>query len=243
MAIFDDHEILLDSLSSWVEMSASDFELVLRASIWLQLVHIDNFPADLVFLNFLSKTLSMCARSRMPLVDSDSRHPLQRKCRPLPAGRHNSKMHLQLVSEKYAEVNRPASKRAEFIRRAAEDAERARSGEYGVPVSSPCCTNHDSYRGPGRRSTSHSDSRGVPVLACGIRIDFPLVAFPRRRLLEIASAAAVAGRSPMLDTVGDQYVFDGDQVAIDGVDVPYESLCGALGAQQRLRPKARVQLR
>ena len=26
--------------------------------------------------------------------------------------------------------------------------------------------------------------------------------------------------------IGDQYVFDGDQVAIDGADVSYESLCG-----------------
>ena len=27
--------------------------------------------------------------------------------------------------------------------------------------------------------------------------------------------------------MGDQYIFDGDQVAIDGVDVTYEPLCGA----------------
>ena len=27
--------------------------------------------------------------------------------------------------------------------------------------------------------------------------------------------------------VGDRFIFDGDQVAIDGVDVTYESLCGS----------------
>jgi thymidine kinase len=77
---------------------------------------------------------------------------------------------------------------------------------------------------------------GVPVLAYGIRTDFQTVAFPgSRRLLEIAHSLEElkticrCGRKAMFNArkIGDTYVFDGDQVAIDGVDVTYESLCGA----------------
>ncbi|VEG26370.1 thymidine kinase [Actinomyces howellii] len=81
----------------------------------------------------------------------------------------------------------------------------------------------------------------VPVLAYGIRTDFRTVSFPgSRRLLEIAhsleelkticrcgrkalfSARRVAGSA---DSAGG-FVFDGDQVAIDGAEVTYEALCG-----------------
>ena len=204
LAILDDHEVLLDSLTSWIAANAPDFELVLSASTWLQLVHSDRFPTDLVFLDFqlkepvsiearvrtcraagakvivlssldsresrqraidagasafLSKTLSMsevmdAARAVMG-VQSDS--DLQRDWRPLPVGAsgttrpklspgeveaftlyvsgastadvaarmnvqyETAKTYLRRVREKYAKANRPASKRAELIRRAAED--------------------------------------------------------------------------------------------------------------------------
>jgi thymidine kinase len=77
---------------------------------------------------------------------------------------------------------------------------------------------------------------GVPVLAYGIRTDFQTVAFPgSRRLLEIAHSLEElkticrCGRKAVFNArrIGERYVFDGDQVAIDGVDVTYESLCGA----------------
>lgn len=76
---------------------------------------------------------------------------------------------------------------------------------------------------------------GVPVLAYGIRTDFQTVAFPgSRRLLEIAHSLEElkticrCGRKAMFNarTVDGEFVFDGDQVAIDGTDVSYESLCG-----------------
>jgi len=75
----------------------------------------------------------------------------------------------------------------------------------------------------------------VPVLAYGIRTDFQTVAFPgSRRLLEIAHSLEElkticrCGRKAIFNarTVDGEFVFDGDQVAIDGVDVGYESLCG-----------------
>jgi len=85
---------------------------------------------------------------------------------------------------------------------------------------------------------------GVPVLAYGIRTDFQTVAFPgSRRLLEIAHSLEElkticrCGRKAMFNarTVNGEFVFDGDQVAIDtssglsasgAQDVAYESLCG-----------------
>ena len=75
----------------------------------------------------------------------------------------------------------------------------------------------------------------VPVLAYGIRTDFQTGACPgRRRLLEIAHSLEElkticrCGRKAVFNarSIDGRFVFDGDQVAIDGVDVSYESLCG-----------------
>ena len=77
---------------------------------------------------------------------------------------------------------------------------------------------------------------GVPVLAYGIRTDFQTVAFPgSRRLLEIAHSIEElkticrCGRKAVFNarTVDGEFIFDGEQVAIDLVqDVSYQSLCG-----------------
>ena len=76
---------------------------------------------------------------------------------------------------------------------------------------------------------------GVPVMAYGIRTDFRTRAFPgSARLMELAHSLEElkticrCGRKAVFNTrkVGEQFVFEGDQVAIDGVEVTYESLCG-----------------
>jgi thymidine kinase len=76
----------------------------------------------------------------------------------------------------------------------------------------------------------------VPVLAYGIRTDFQTVAFPgSARLMEIAHSLEElkticrCGRKAIFNSrkIDDAFVFDGDQVAIDGEHVTYESLCGA----------------
>jgi DNA-binding NarL/FixJ family response regulator len=204
LALLDDHEVLLDSMSSWIIANAPDFHLVLSAKSWIEMVHSDNFPTDLVFIDFqlnepvsiearvrtcraagatvivlsgldtneareralaagasafLSKTLSMpevmdAAREIMGVARDSS---LQRDWRPLPIGATNptkpklsageedafrlyvrgfstsevaqqmnvqyetAKTYLRRVREKYARVGRPASRKAELIRRAAED--------------------------------------------------------------------------------------------------------------------------
>ena len=204
LALLDDHEVLLDTISSWIYANAPDFDLVLSASTWLELVHSDNFPTDLVFIDFqLQETISIEARVRtcraagakvivissldtreareralaagaaaflvktLPMreimdtarriMGIDHGAELQKDWRPLPIGAMNqsrpklsagevealklyvsglsttevaermnvryetAKTYLRRVREKYAKAHRPASKKAELIRRAAED--------------------------------------------------------------------------------------------------------------------------
>lgn len=204
LAILDDHEVLLDSLGSWISANAPDFDLVLSAQTWLELVHSDNFPTELVFLDFqLKESVSIEARVRtcraagakvIILSSLDTREarerafqagvseflskslPMrevmdtarrvmgvdvatdqQKDWRPLPVGAviqirpklsrgeeealklyvsglstievarkmdvqyETAKTYLRRVREKYAKANRPASKKADLIRRAAED--------------------------------------------------------------------------------------------------------------------------
>ncbi|MBH0054910.1 MULTISPECIES: response regulator [unclassified Salinibacterium] len=204
LAILDDHEVLLDSLNSWITNNAPDFDVVLTASTWLELVHSDRFPTELVFLDFqLKEPVSIEARVRtcraagakvIVLSSLDSREARDRALaagaatflskslpmhevmdaarqimgvegegsqqhdwRPLPSGSadqskpklsageadaltlyasglstpqvaermnvqyETAKTYLRRVREKYAKANRPASKKADLIRRAAED--------------------------------------------------------------------------------------------------------------------------
>ena len=74
----------------------------------------------------------------------------------------------------------------------------------------------------------------VPVLTYGIRTDFKTLSFPgSRRLLEIAHSLEElkticrCGRKAMFNgrLLNGFFVFDGEQVAIDGDQVTYESLC------------------
>lgn len=76
----------------------------------------------------------------------------------------------------------------------------------------------------------------VPVLAYGIRTDFQTKGFPGSiRLLEIAHSLEElkticrCGRKAMFNArkLNGVFTFDGAQVAIDGEDVSYESLCPA----------------
>lgn len=82
----------------------------------------------------------------------------------------------------------------------------------------------------------------VPVLAYGIRTDFLTNGFPGSlRLLEIAHSLEElkticrCGRKAMFNArkMDDKFVFDGEQVAIDGVHVTYESLCPSCYLSER----------
>lgn len=74
----------------------------------------------------------------------------------------------------------------------------------------------------------------IPVICYGLRTDFQTAAFPgARRLLEIAHSLEElkticrCGRKAVFNgrLANGEFVFDGEQVAIDGVEVTYESMC------------------
>jgi thymidine kinase len=82
----------------------------------------------------------------------------------------------------------------------------------------------------------------VPVLAYGIRTDFLTHGFPGSlRLLEIAHSLEElkticrCGKKAMFNArkVNGDFVFDGEQVAIDGAQVSYESLCPSCYFRER----------
>jgi thymidine kinase len=82
----------------------------------------------------------------------------------------------------------------------------------------------------------------IPVLAYGIRTDILTFSFPgSRRLLEIAHSLEElkticrCGKKAMFNgrMQGGQFTFSGDQVAIDGESVSYESLCPSCYFRER----------
>jgi thymidine kinase len=83
----------------------------------------------------------------------------------------------------------------------------------------------------------------VPVLAYGIRTDFLTHGFPGSlRLLEIAHSLEElkticrCGKKAMFNArlIDGRFVFDGEQVAIDGEHVTYESLCPSCYLREKL---------
>ncbi len=82
----------------------------------------------------------------------------------------------------------------------------------------------------------------VPVLCYGIRTDFLTNGFPGSlRLMEMAHSLEElkticrCGRKAMFNgrKLDGEFIFVGDQVAIDGVAVTYESLCGVCYLNER----------
>ena len=204
VALLDDHELLLDSMTAWLGEHAPDLDVVLTATTWLELVHHPLFPTDLVFVDVqLREPVSIEARVRTcraagakvivltgldtpelkeralragaaafvpksrPLAEvvviarevvglGDGRST-SRDWRPLPAAAEvvqrprlslgeesalrlyasglstnavavemhvqfeTAKTYLRRVREKYARVDRPASRKSELIQRALED--------------------------------------------------------------------------------------------------------------------------
>ncbi len=197
IALLDDHEVLLDSIRSWIRFNAPDFDVVIAATTWLQLMHSPDFPTELVFIDVqLREPVSLEARVRtclaagakvIVLTGLDTSELRERslaagasafvsKAEPLeevleiarrvvglaPAGQgpepepafqrprlsvgeeealrlyvsghstnevaeamnvrfETAKTYLRRVREKYAKVQRPASRRSDLIQRATED--------------------------------------------------------------------------------------------------------------------------
>lgn len=65
VALLDDHELLLDSLSQWIHDHEPRFELCVAQTTWAGLVHDPAFPVDLVMMDLnLAEQVSIEARVR-----------------------------------------------------------------------------------------------------------------------------------------------------------------------------------
>jgi DNA-binding NarL/FixJ family response regulator len=208
LALLDDHELIVDSLSTWFTDNALDFEVAVRATSWMDLIRDPGFPVDLVLMDLqLGDSVSIESRIRacraagakvlvVSAVDDEAsrerclaagaagfvsktlpadqlaelarraargerlrRHPSTVHARPaaeqttaegpqsahlsageeralrfyaqglstvevaerMDVGYETAKTYLRRVREKYAKVGRPANRKSELIRRAAED--------------------------------------------------------------------------------------------------------------------------
>ncbi|WP_022890734.1 response regulator transcription factor [Agromyces italicus] len=211
LAILDDHSLIVDSLARWFVDRAADFDVVVTATSWMDLVRSPEFPVDIVLMDLqlpdgvsIESRIRACraARARVIVVtaldDDDSRErsmaagaagfvsktlpaevlvdyarrvmrgerlprqasrlgarragepgadgavatmsgvhlsPAEEKAlryyaqglstlevaQRMDVGYETAKTYLRRVREKYAKVGRPASRKAELIRRAAED--------------------------------------------------------------------------------------------------------------------------
>ncbi|MET0725305.1 MAG: response regulator [Leifsonia sp.] len=65
VGLLDDHEVILDSVAAWISTNAPDFELAVAASRWLDFVRSEDFPVDVVLMDFqLIEPVSIEARIR-----------------------------------------------------------------------------------------------------------------------------------------------------------------------------------
>jgi len=65
LAVLDDHELIVDSLSNWFEDNAPDFEVAVRATTWMDLIRHPAFPVDLVLMDLqLGDNVSIESRIR-----------------------------------------------------------------------------------------------------------------------------------------------------------------------------------
>src|SRR5690349_13455221 len=69
LALLDDHGLIVDSLATWFTDHAPDFEVVVRATEWMDLIRDPEFPVDLVLMDLqLGDTVSIESRIRACLA-------------------------------------------------------------------------------------------------------------------------------------------------------------------------------
>jgi DNA-binding NarL/FixJ family response regulator len=66
VGIVDDHELILDGVSNWIDAHATDLDVVIRASSWVEMARHPQFPPDLVIMDLqLKEPISVEARIRI----------------------------------------------------------------------------------------------------------------------------------------------------------------------------------
>ena len=93
VGILDEHVLLLDSMESWVTEHAPEFEVVVRAETWVDLVRSENFPTALVLMNDapaepvpLEARIRTCRAAGAKVIVMSARDPEAARARALGAG-------------------------------------------------------------------------------------------------------------------------------------------------------------
>jgi DNA-binding NarL/FixJ family response regulator len=69
VAILDDHELLLDALTTWVRLNARDLNVVASVTGWFDLIRSPEFPPDVVIMDYqLREPVSVETRVRTCLA-------------------------------------------------------------------------------------------------------------------------------------------------------------------------------
>jgi DNA-binding NarL/FixJ family response regulator len=163
LALLDDHELIVDSLSTWFTDNAPDFDVVVRATSWMDLIRDPAFPVDLVLMDLqLGDTVSIESRIRacraagakvlvVSAVDDDASRG---RCLAAGAAGFVSKM-------------LPAGELVELARRAArgESLRRHPSAGQGHRDDAAGAASHD---GPGSAHLSSGEERALRLYAQGL---------------------------------------------------------------------------
>ncbi|WP_353813309.1 response regulator [Agromyces sp. SYSU T00266] len=65
VAILDDHAVIVDGIASWIAEHAPDLGVVIRTTLWLDLIRHPDFPVDLVLMDLqLGDSVSIESRIR-----------------------------------------------------------------------------------------------------------------------------------------------------------------------------------
>ncbi|GAA1055502.1 DNA-binding response regulator [Agromyces luteolus] len=65
VAILDDHAVIVDGIASWIAEHAPDLRVVVRTTLWLDLIRHPDFPVDLVLMDLqLGDSVSIESRIR-----------------------------------------------------------------------------------------------------------------------------------------------------------------------------------
>jgi DNA-binding NarL/FixJ family response regulator len=163
LALLDDHELIVDSLSTWFTDNAPDFDVVVRATTWMDLIRDPAFPVDLVLMDLqLGDTVSIESRIRacraagakvlvVSAVDDDAS---RERCLAAGAAGFVSKT---LPAEELVELARRAA-RGERLRRHPSSGQGHRDGATGAAATSD---------EPGSAHLSAAEERALRLYAQG----------------------------------------------------------------------------
>lgn len=174
LAILDDHSLIVDGLARWFADGAPEFDVVVAATSWMDLVRSPEFPVDLVLMDLqLPDGVSIEARVRAcraagarvivvtALDDDESRE----RCMAAGAAGFVSKT---LPAEVLVDYARRVM-RGERLPRPVSRLGASRSGES--PVGAPVATMSGVHLSPAEEKALRYYAQGLSTLEVGQRMD------------------------------------------------------------------------